>query len=71
LIGSRLKFNLNKSTTPARENIYILSIITGRATPPSKGGDTYVINIQSIPGSVEGFIMYSSFEKEEKFSPVI
>jgi hypothetical protein len=32
-------------------------MIAGRATPPSKGGDIYVINIQPIPESVEDLIL--------------
>jgi hypothetical protein len=38
----------NQPPRPERTFIFI-SIITARATPPSKGGDSYVINIQSIP----------------------
>jgi hypothetical protein len=49
-------FKNNQPPRPERTYVFI-SNITGRATPPSKGGDTYVINIQSIHGSAKGLIL--------------
>jgi hypothetical protein len=44
-----IAFKNNQPPRPERTFVFI-SIITGRATPPSKGGDSYIINIQLIPG---------------------
>jgi hypothetical protein len=40
-----INFKNNQPPRPER-TLVLISIITGRATPPSKGGDIYVINIQ-------------------------